>query len=246
MSAFFSAMQRVKFGSAEGRRAARGRNGKTRFTVWARSGLAAAQRCHHRPGRLPSDVCFCSVSYIGYGGAMSDFKSQIARHRDKLNELHERIHSTFKERDRSEAHKRTWEDACSDFHSFRSEINSFMDEVSSKRLSEDTQTRQFVFDFLSVDPIYSRSGYEKENLLRLLKPLELIDEEKEVLRQTILRRIRNGALREFRRFCQLIPKIKNEAFVSELRKEAKSTDAQIQRRAAFALEYVAEKPSSKN
>ncbi|WP_415919390.1 hypothetical protein [Tateyamaria sp. SN6-1] len=177
---------------------------------------------------------------------MSDFKSQIARHRDKLNELHQRIHSTVKERDRSEAHRRAWEDACADFHSFRSKTDSIIGEVISESLSEDTQTRKFVFDFLSVDPIYFRSGYEKENLLRLLKPLDLIDEEKEVLRQTILRRIRNGALREFRRFCQLIPKIENEAFVSELRKEAKSSDAQIQRRAAFALAYVEKKPSSKN
>lgn len=177
---------------------------------------------------------------------MSDFKSQIARHRDKLNELHERIHSSFKERDRSEAHKRRWEDACADFHGFRSEIDSYMDQVSFEKLSEDIQIRQFVFDFLSVDPIYFRSGYEKENLLKLLKPLDLIDQEKDVLRQTILRRVRNGALREFRRFCQLIPKIENEAFVAELRKEAKSTDAQIQRRAAFALGYVAEKPSAKD
>ena len=177
---------------------------------------------------------------------MSDFKSQIARHRDKLNELRERIHSTFKVRDRSEAHKLTWEDACADFHSFRSEIDSYMDKVNFERLSKDTQIRQFVFDFLSVDPIYFRSGYEKEYLLKLLKSLDFIDEEKEVLRRTILRRVRNGALREFRRFCQLIPKIENETFVAELRNEAKSTDPQIQRRAAFALDYVTAKPSAGN
>ncbi|MEM1151725.1 MAG: hypothetical protein AAGI03_14430 [Pseudomonadota bacterium] len=177
---------------------------------------------------------------------MSDFKSQIARHRDKLNEFHERIHSTFKVRNCSEAHKRRWEDACADFHGFRSEVDSCMDQVRVERLSEDKQIRQFVFDFLTVDPIYFRSGYEKENLIRLIKSLDLLDGEKDVLRQTILRRVRNGALREFRRFCQLIPKIENDAFVAKLRKEARSTDAQIQRRAAFALKYVAEKPSARN
>ncbi len=169
---------------------------------------------------------------------MSDFKSQIARHRDKLNELHERIHTTSKVRDRSEAHKQTWEDACSEFHGFRSEIDNYFDEVSAETITEDNQIRQFVFDYLSVDPIYFRSGYEKENLLRLLKALDLTDEEKEVLRRTTLRRIRNGALREFRRFCQFIPKVQNDAFVGELRLEAKSSDVQVQRRAAFALEYV--------
>lgn len=169
---------------------------------------------------------------------MSDFKSQIGHHRDKVNELYRCIHSTFGARDRSEAHKRAWEDACSEFHGFRSEIDTYMDEVSAEAISEDKQIRQFVFDFLSVDPIYFRSGYEKEYLLRLLKSLNLTDGEKAVLRQTILRRVRNGALREFRRFCQFIPKIGNDAFIAELRAEAKSTDAQIQRRAAFALKYV--------
>lgn len=177
---------------------------------------------------------------------MPDFKSQIARHRDRLNELHGRIQSTAKDRGRSEAHKRRWEDACAEFHGFWSEIDSYLNKVGCETLSEDAQTRQFVFDFLSVDPIYFRSGYEKENLLRLLKSIELSDQEKAVLCQTILSRVRNGALREFRRFCQLIPKIENEAFVAELRKEARSTDAHIQRRAAFALEYVERKSSSRD
>jgi hypothetical protein len=190
------------------------------------------------------DVCFCFHGNISYGAAMANFKSQIAHHRDKLNELHERIHSTFKVRERSESHRHRWEDACADFHNFRSEIDSYIDDVSAERLSEDKRIRQFVFDYLSVDPIYFRSGYQKENLLKLLKSLNLSDGEKDILRQTILRRVRNGALREFRRFCQLIPKIENDAFVDELRNEAKSTDAQIQRRATFALEYVAKKPSA--
>ncbi|MEM8976882.1 MAG: hypothetical protein AAGD43_32935, partial [Pseudomonadota bacterium] len=77
---------------------------------------------------------------------MADGKSQIARHRDKLNELHERIHSTFKVRDGSEFHKRRWQDACADFHNFRSEIDGYMDEVSAEGLSENKHIRKFVFD----------------------------------------------------------------------------------------------------
>lgn len=175
---------------------------------------------------------------------MSDFKSQIARHRDTLNELHYRINSTFKARSRSEDHKRRWEEACAEFHAFRSEIDNYMDQVSAETLSDNKLIRQFVFDFLSVDPVYFRSGYEKEHYLKLLKSLDLTDAEKDIVRQTILRRIRNGALREFRRFCRLIPKIMNDAFVDELRDAANSTDTQIQRRAVFALEYVAGKQSS--
>ncbi|MEP6065670.1 MAG: hypothetical protein ABJ246_07530 [Paracoccaceae bacterium] len=185
-----------------------------------------------------SDVCFRFNCWIRYNHRMSDFKSQVARHRDTLNRLHERIHATFKVRDRSEAHKRAWKKACSEFHGFQSDIDKYLEEVSAEAISEDKQIRQFVFDFLSVDPIYYRSGYEKERLLKLLKALDLTDREKAVLRKTIQRRIHNGALREFRRFCQLIPKIQTEDFIADLRTAARSTDADIARRAAFALDYV--------
>ena len=188
--------------------------------------------------RTRCDVRFRSIHMIGYVNGMADFKSEIARHRDKLNELHERIHSTFKIRDRSDGHRKDWEDACAAFHDFRSQIDHYIAGISAEAISQDRHIRQFVFDFLSVDPVFFRSGYEKENMLKLLKALDLSDEEQEVLRQTILRRVRNGALREFRRFCHLIPKIQNDVFISELRLAAKSTDAQIQRRAAFALGYV--------
>jgi hypothetical protein len=171
---------------------------------------------------------------------MSGFQSMIVHHADRLNELQERVHATFKERDRSESHTRAWKDACLEFHRLRTEVDKYTDGVTAEAMLRDKRIRQFVFDFLSVDPIYFRSGYEKERLLRALKSLELSEREKAVIRETILRRVRDGALREFRRFCQLVPRIQNDDFVSELRKRARSTDPQIRRRAAFALEYVAE------
>ncbi|WP_083095864.1 hypothetical protein [Pseudophaeobacter leonis] len=169
---------------------------------------------------------------------MADFKSQIARHCNTLNELHERIHATLEVRDRSEANRRAWKDACSKFQGFQSDVNKYLDKVSAETVSQDKQIRQFVFDFLSLDPIFYRSGYEKERILRVLKKFDLTDHEKTVLRQTILRRIRNGALREFRRFCQFIPQVQTENFINELQAAARSTDENIKRRAVFALEYV--------
>ncbi len=113
-----------------------------------------------------------------------------------------------------------------------------MDKVSHTTVAEDEQTRRFVFDFLSVDPVYFRSGYEKERLLKVVKMLDLTEHEKAVLRQTIQRRIRNGALREFRRFCQLIPKIQSDDFTANLKTDAGSTDVNVRRRATFALAYI--------
>ena len=186
----------------------------------------------------PLNVFFRLGGKISYYLSMTDFKLQIARHRDTLNELHERIHATFKVRDRSEGHKRAWSEACSAFHSFSSEVDNLMDKVSHTTVAEDEQTRTFVFDFLSIDPVYFRSGYQKERLLKLVKVLHLTEHEKAVLRQTIQCRVRSGALREFRRFCQLIPKIQSDDFILDLKTGARSTDEAIRRRAAFALEYI--------
>lgn len=188
-----------------------------------------------RPG---PNVCFRLAGKISYYRGMADFKSQIARHRDTLNELHDRIHATFKVRGHSEAHTQSWTKACSAFHCFRSEVDAILAKVSHTTVAEDKQTRTFVFDFLSVDPVYFRSGYQKERLLKLVKVLDLTEQEKAVLRQTIQRRIRNGALREFRRFCQLIPKIQSDDFILDLKMGAGSTDEAIRRRAVFALAYI--------
>jgi hypothetical protein len=187
--------------------------------------------------KLPGGL-LCPPGDIDYTAAMPDFKSQILRHRDMVNELHGRIRASIGARDRSEAHERAWKAACAEFHGYRSEIHGYMDQVSAKTLAEGGPIRRFVFDYLHVDPMYFRSGYEKERLLRLLKSIELADEEKAVLRETILRRVRNGAFREFRRFCQLIPKLQDDAFVAELRAEAESADMPIRRRASFALHYT--------
>jgi len=103
---------------------------------------------------------------------------------------------------------------------------------------EDPLLRQFVFDFMSIDPMYFRSGYQKEKILRALKKIEFAEEERVILRQTILRRIRTNAHREFRHLCRLIPKVQTEDFISELSAAARSNDEYMRRRALVALEYT--------
>ena len=49
MAEFFSATQRVKFGSAAGRRAARARSKKIEFTGWAQSRRSPRRADHERP-----------------------------------------------------------------------------------------------------------------------------------------------------------------------------------------------------
>ncbi|MEM9342367.1 MAG: hypothetical protein AAGA87_04935 [Pseudomonadota bacterium] len=169
---------------------------------------------------------------------MTGFKAQIARHRDAVNVAHARVRATVRTRDRSDADRGAWMEACREFHALRSEIEVYVERVSGEGLA-DPLLRRFVFDYLSVDPVYFRSGYQKERLLKAVKRLELTDEEAVVLRQTILRRVRTGALREFRHLCRLMPQVQTDEFVAELRAAAGGADDEIRRRAAFALTYVA-------
>jgi len=169
---------------------------------------------------------------------MVQFKSTIARHRDVLNGLHARVYETFARRHRSQLHLTEWKDACAEFHRYSSDVDKLLDQCDAKELNLNPTLREFVFDYISVDPIYFGSGYAKEWLLRQVKRLKLTEPEKEILRQTIMRRVQRGALREFRRFCRIIPKITTQEFISELEAASRSKDAAIRHRALFALTYV--------
>lgn len=169
---------------------------------------------------------------------MASFKSQILRHERAVNAAKARVRETVALRTRSDADLRTWQEACRAFHAAFVGDLPWPADLSPEGLGRDAEARAFVFDFLAVDPIYFRSGYIKETLLRQVKKIALTRKEEAVLRDAILRRVHGRAYREFRHFCRLIPNIQDAAFVSALRSAAGSEDAGIRRRAAFALRYV--------
>ena len=169
---------------------------------------------------------------------MGYFESMIVRHSRSVNELHDLVNMTFAESRRQGTSRQKWQDACANFHRFRTEVNDFLEMISVHAIESDASLREFLFEYISVDPIYFRSGYEKERILQLLKRVDLTDNEKDVLRTTILRRVHRVALREFRRFCRLIPQIATDTFIDELVRASRSRDPNVRRRAIFALDYV--------
>ena len=169
---------------------------------------------------------------------MSTFKQMIARHRDRCNELHKRVHEAHSKSHLSDVKKEEWQKAARDFRSFESEVDVLLHQASSPSIVDDPSLREFAFDYLSVDPMYFNSGYAKENLLKSIKNLEFSEGEKEVLQQTILRRVKNGAYREFKHFCRRIPVIVSDEFEGALRSLAASKDDDIKRRALFALKNL--------
>ena len=91
---------------------------------------------------------------------------------------------------------------------------------------------------MEIDPIYNNSGYAKEMMVQKIKKCELTKKEAQILRMLIIERIRSVAWREFRRFCQLIPRIQNKAFIDEITTYAESKDDSVSRRTTFAMQYL--------
>ena len=169
---------------------------------------------------------------------MARFKSVISQHRDRCNELHSKVHATFLRCKKSEQSKAEWQTACRDFREFRTEVDDLLEKVDTQSIETEPSIREFVFDYISIDPVYFGSGYAKERLLSQLKKVKLSDDEKEIFRRTILQRVKNGAYREFKHYCRFIPQIASESFIEDLHSASCSHDESIQSRAKFALNYL--------
>lgn len=169
---------------------------------------------------------------------LSNYRNLIQWHERDVNELHQAVTEACKLRDRSHQHYEIWRTAGTAFLEYRSPVNDWLDDIEKTDICDRPDARAFIFDYLDVDPMYFRSGYVKEMLARKVKRCDLKEAEREVLRRLIVKRIRKGALREFRRFCQLIPRIANAAFLRELSELSRASDPSVRHRAKFALRYL--------
>ena len=89
--------------------------------------------------------------------------------------------------------------------------------------------------FLETDPWCFRSGYVKDELMRLLARHELTLAERERLESVLLRAVDAGDRREFRRSCRLAARIKTPDLRQELRRRLIVEDRGVARRALLML-----------
>jgi len=133
--------------------------------------------------------------------------------------------------------KNEWICAARRFREASSEVQDLCDYCISNGLQNDAVLRQFAFDYLVVDPQYFRSGYFVEKLLQKVKKLTLMETEKHILQELILKRIRTGAQRNFRKICRLIRLIETGGFYTQISGLAQASTPGVKRRAEFALQY---------
>lgn len=169
---------------------------------------------------------------------MANYLDRIRKHSDDVNRLHKAIHDTVKHRDKSESHRREWLKACSLFREHHSVINDWMQDIRREDIHDWQTARDFVFQYLTVDPIYFGSGYAKEMLIKKLKPCVFTKDEAQILRALITKRIRSGGKREFKSFCKLIPKFQDASFKEEVLILANAKDSNVSSRGKIAAQYL--------
>ena len=168
---------------------------------------------------------------------MAKYKDVITRHEKELNRLHLELKTKAKLRNNCTSSKEAWHRAASDFHNFRTSVNDWLERIENEKVCDWADAREFIFQYFAVDPVYFRSGYAKEMLIKKIKPCDINKQEAQTLRQLIIKRIKTKALRDFRKFCQLIPRIRTKEFHSEIEALSQVTDRYVAKRANFALKY---------
>ena len=169
---------------------------------------------------------------------MAKHISLIRRHETEMNELHQTLKDAYKSREHSSSKREDWQRLAARFRSYRSAVDDWLEDFEKRDTVDWEDGREFVFDYFKADPFYFRSGYATEMLVKFVKRLKFTASEKEIIRDLIIRRIENGGRREFKKFCQLIPRVQTSEFELELTELSTEKNPRVARRAEIAKSYL--------
>ncbi|GDX11948.1 hypothetical protein LBMAG57_37200 [Verrucomicrobiota bacterium] len=102
-------------------------------------------------------------------------RGDIVASAKRITDLHDRIHETFKQRDRSPEARAEWSKACAEFHS-QYDALAFPGGYASalkKIQAGDSRAIEDAVAFLEVRPYFFHSQYIRTKLTRLLKHAQL-------------------------------------------------------------------------
>lgn len=169
---------------------------------------------------------------------MGSYVETIRELERERNALRHALQAAFLLKDQSPLKRRDWKLAAKRFHNRHSALDPLIESCSyGDQHSITPEQREFMFDYIAVDPQFFRSGYIMERILRRAKRLSLAAVEKRTMQKLLLGRVRVKAFRNFRDVCRLIPKIADAGFQAEIEDLTNSRDAGTRQRATFALKY---------
>lgn len=168
----------------------------------------------------------------------TDFVQLIQDDAVRWRDLHQRVHETCRSRDKGPAALRAWEEACRQFHSYRSPLDPFVDHAYAERSYVDKDLIEFVVCFLEADPHVFRSGYLKQHLLTRIKRSKLSEPYKRRLRAVLVDVVNRRGTREFRYYCRLAAAIADDGLCTQLNAIAVGERSVRSSRARMMLAHI--------
>jgi hypothetical protein len=158
----------------------------------------------------------------------------------QLEKLRERVYETLKHRSEGPEGIAAWQNATRAFHAAYDEL-AFPGGLEREFVlleKGEPEAIEMAVRFLEANPWYFRSGYHKENILKLLRRYPLSEDQCERLRKVILDRVRGRPVREMRAYARLAPKVSSLEFEVEMRNIAEDSNRHAARHAKWVLECM--------
>ena len=114
-------------------------------------------------------------------------KNLLLHNAEEINRLHQRIHETVEERNKSDEKHREWKRACEEFHqgydglAFPGGLSGAYERI----LSGEPEAVEAGLSFVECRPYFFRSGYIFKDLLRKLKRAHLNTEQQSRLQAVL-------------------------------------------------------------
>jgi hypothetical protein len=145
---------------------------------------------------------------------MNDQQTTILHNALRLRTLHARIHRTFRQHPRGPEHTA----ACAQFHAEYDAlaVPGGLAAALERFQRFDAPTVELAVQFLEVDPNFDRADSIKQEFARRLKHAPLSSTQRDRLAAVLLRSLRHGAERLFRRYARLAPRVSSPLFRAAL------------------------------
>jgi hypothetical protein len=96
---------------------------------------------------------------------MNNLEAIIRTEAQKISELHNKVHETFKNRNKN---IEDWKMACKNLHSYRSELKPIIEHIYNEYYLKDKELIDFSVLFLEINPFYFRSKNRTEKSINSL------------------------------------------------------------------------------
>ena len=109
-----------------------------------------------------------------------NYHSEIKQNSIEIDRLHKRVHSTYALKHKSEKHMTDWRDACDEFREKYAELAYFEYpfDYRFELRNGNQETIERALAFIEIRPFHYRSGYIFNDLMRVLKNIELNKKQK--------------------------------------------------------------------